>query len=73
MVRDARQGKFDAMVVHKFDRMARNRRDATVYKALFRSDLKIKVYSVTELRRRGWTRRNVDRRCDGTRLRMVQP
>jgi site-specific DNA recombinase len=29
--------------------MARNRRDATVYKALFRSDLKIKVYSVTEL------------------------
>lgn len=49
LVRDARQGKFDAIVVHKFDRMARNRRDATVYKALFRSDLKIKVYSVTEL------------------------
>ena len=49
MVRDARQAKFDAIVVHKFDRMARNRRDATVYKALFRSDLKIKVYSVSEL------------------------
>ncbi len=49
MVRDGRLGKFDAIVVHKFDRMARNRRDATVYKALFRGDLKIKVYSVTEL------------------------
>ncbi len=49
MVRDERLAKFDAIVVHKFDRMARNRRDATVYKALFRSDLKIKVYSVTEL------------------------
>ncbi len=49
MVRDARQGKFDAIVVHKFDRLARNRRDATVYKALFRGDLKIKVLSVTEL------------------------
>ncbi len=49
MVRDGRLAKFDAIVVHKFDRMARNRRDATVYKALFRSDLKIKVYSVTEL------------------------
>ena len=49
MVHDGRQAKFDAIVVHKFDRMARNRRDATIYKALFRTDLKIKVFSVTEL------------------------
>lgn len=49
LVHDGRQSKFDAIVVHKFERMARNRRDATVYKALFRSDLKIKVFSVTEL------------------------
>ncbi len=49
MVLDARKRKFDAVVVHKFDRLARNRRDATIYKGLFRVDLGIKVYSVTEL------------------------
>ncbi len=49
MVHDARKGKFDALVVHKFDRLARNRRDANVYKSLLRVDLHIKVFSVTEL------------------------
>ncbi len=49
MVRDARHKQFDAVVVHKFDRMARNRRDASIYKSLFRADLGIKVFSVTEL------------------------
>ena len=49
MVRGARLKEFDAIVVHKFDRMARSRRDASVYKSLFRADLGIKVFSVTEL------------------------
>jgi site-specific DNA recombinase len=49
MVHAARRKEFDAIVVHKFDRLARNRRDASVYKSLFRTDLGIKVFSVTEL------------------------
>ncbi len=49
LVRDAHHNQFDAIIVHKFDRLARNRRDASVYKSLFRADLGIKVFSVTEL------------------------
>lgn len=49
MVRDARHNQFDGIIIHKFDRLARNRRDANVYKSLFRTDLGIKVFSVTEL------------------------
>lgn len=45
---DARRGNFDAVVVHKFDRFARNRYDALAIKSLFRYDFKIKVFSVTE-------------------------
>ena len=44
----ARNGKFDAVVVHKFDRFARNRTDALAIKSLLRYDYKIKVLSVTE-------------------------
>ncbi len=46
---DARRKQFDGIVVHKFDRLARNHRDASIYKSLFRADLGIKVFSVTEL------------------------
>ena len=45
---DARKGKFDAIIVHKFDRFARNRYDALAIKSLFRYDYKIKVFSSTE-------------------------
>ncbi len=47
--RDVRRGKFDAIVVHKFDRLARSRRDASIDKSLLRVDLRSKVFSVTEL------------------------
>ena len=45
---DARKSKFDAIIVHKFDRFARNRYDALAIKSLFRYDYKIKVFSCTE-------------------------
>ena len=48
MRRDARRGKFDAIVVHKFDRFARNRTDALAIKSLLRHDYGIKVFSVSE-------------------------
>ncbi len=48
MRRDARKGKFDALVVHKFDRFARNRTDALAIKSLLRYDYGVKVFSVTE-------------------------
>ncbi len=48
MRKDARQGKFDALVVHKFDRFARNRTDALAIKSLLRYDYGVKVFSVTE-------------------------
>ncbi len=41
-------GKFDALVVHKFDRFARNRTDALAIKSLLRYDYGVKVFSVTE-------------------------
>ena len=48
MRRDARKLRFDAVVVHKFDRFARNRTDALAIKSLLRYDYGIKVLSVTE-------------------------
>ena len=48
MRQDARSRKFDALVVHKFDRFARNRTDALAIKSLLRYDYGIKVFSVTE-------------------------
>ncbi|MBZ0285263.1 MAG: recombinase family protein [Anaerolineae bacterium] len=48
MRQDARKRKFDALVVHKFDRFARNRTDALAIKSLLRYDYGIKVFSVTE-------------------------
>lgn len=39
---------FDVILVHKFDRFARNREDSVVYKSLLRKDCGIKVISVTE-------------------------
>ncbi len=46
--RDAKKNSFDAIVVHKFDRFARNRTDALAIKSLLRHDYGIKVFSVTE-------------------------
>ena len=46
--RDARKRKFDAIIVHKFDRFARNRTDSLAIKSLLRHDYGIKVYSVSE-------------------------
>ena len=48
MRRDARKRKFDALVVHKFDRFARNRTDSLAIKSLLRYDYGIKVFSATE-------------------------
>ena len=48
MRQDARQRKFDALVVHKFDRFARNRTDALAVKSLLRHDYGVKVFSVSE-------------------------
>lgn len=45
---DARHHRFDAIIVHKFDRFARNRYDALAIKSLFRYDYKLKVFSVSE-------------------------
>jgi hypothetical protein len=48
MRRDASKGKFDALIVHKFDRFARNRTDALAIKSLLRRDYNIKVFSASE-------------------------
>ena len=48
MRRDASKGKFDALIVHKFDRFARNRTDALAIKSLLRRDYGIKVFSTSE-------------------------
>ncbi len=48
MRQDARKGKFEALVVHKFDRLNRNRTDAMAVKLLLRRDLGIQVLSCTE-------------------------
>ena len=46
--RDARRRKFDAIIVHKFDRFARNRTESLAIKSLLRHDYGIKVFSVSE-------------------------
>lgn len=48
MRQDARKRKFDAVIVHKFDRFARNRTDALAIKSLLRHDYGIKVFSASE-------------------------
>lgn len=48
MCDDAAEGQFDAVVVHRFDRFARNSIDALTIKSLFRRDYNIKVFSVSE-------------------------
>jgi DNA invertase Pin-like site-specific DNA recombinase/transcription initiation factor TFIIIB Brf1 subunit/transcription initiation factor TFIIB len=48
MRQDARKHQFDALVVHKFDRFARNRTDALAIKSLLRYDYSVKVFSVSE-------------------------
>ncbi|MCB0079378.1 MAG: recombinase family protein, partial [Caldilineaceae bacterium] len=48
MRKDAKKQSFDALVVHKFDRFARNRTDALAIKSLLRYDFGIKVFSVSE-------------------------
>lgn len=48
MRKDVRKNKFDALIVHKFDRFARNRTDALAIKSLLRYDYGIKVFSVSE-------------------------
>ncbi len=45
---EARKKSFDALVVHKFDRFARNRTDALAIKSLLRYDFGVKVFSVSE-------------------------
>lgn len=39
---------FSAILVHKFDRFARNREDSVVYKSLLKKECGIKVISITE-------------------------
>lgn len=39
---------FDVILVHRFDRFARNREDSVVYKSLLRKECDIKVISITE-------------------------
>ena len=48
MRRDAKRKIFDAIVVHKFDRFARNRTESLAIKSLLRHDYGIKIYSVSE-------------------------
>ncbi len=48
MRQDARNKRFDALVVAKFDRLNRNRMDAIAVKSLLRRDLGILVLSATE-------------------------
>jgi site-specific DNA recombinase len=48
MIADARAERFDGIVVHKFDRLARDRQDSVTYKALLRKKLGIKVLSASE-------------------------
>ncbi len=40
--------KFDTILIHKFDRFARNREDSVVYKSMLRKECGVKVISITE-------------------------
>lgn len=48
LLRAARRGAFEALVVHRLDRIARGRVDALAVKTLLRVDCGVKVFSVTE-------------------------
>lgn len=50
MIAEAKQKPrpFDVILVHKFDRFARNREDSIVYKSMLRRDCGIQVISITE-------------------------
>jgi len=48
MLADAKRGRFDVLVVHKFDRFSRNRYDNMVVKAMLRRDCGIRIYSCSE-------------------------
>ena len=46
LLRDARAGIFDAIIVHKWDRLARLRVDAIRYKVMLRRECGIKLFAV---------------------------
>ena len=48
MQSDASQGKFDALVVHKLDRLSRNRTDLLAIRSLLCEDYRIQLFSVVE-------------------------
>lgn len=48
MRRDAAQGRFNVLVVHRWDRLNRNRMQSTAVKALLRKDYGIQILSATE-------------------------
>lgn len=50
MISDAKQKNraFDVILVHKFDRFARNKEDSVVYKAMLRKQCNVKVISISE-------------------------
>lgn len=47
LIADAQDGQFEAVIIHKFDRFARNRAQSVIHKALLR-DIGIPVLSVME-------------------------
>jgi len=47
MIKDAKDKKFQVILIHKLDRFARNREDAVTYKALLRK-YGIELFSITE-------------------------
>lgn len=48
MRRDAKAGLFNTIVVHKWDRFARNRVESTIVKTLLRAEYGVQIYSVIE-------------------------
>jgi DNA invertase Pin-like site-specific DNA recombinase len=50
MIKDAKRKPkpFDVILIHKFNRFARNREDAIIFKSLLKRDCGIKVISITE-------------------------
>jgi len=49
MIKDAKRNRpFDVILVHRFDRFARNREDSVIYKSILKKECDIKVVSITE-------------------------
>lgn len=48
LIQDARAGKFEAVLVWKWDRFARNAEDATLYKAVLRRECGVQVISISD-------------------------